>query len=127
MAKACSTSCRWKRMNTSMNDQTRPAAWMPSHCTVALADERGDDLHKRAHDAERYRQGIPVARHLMCSRPNRRCGLILGHGELGGYNRSSRMEPNEMSCSYQTCRSGATPEQELALRWRTADCRCWPA
>jgi methylmalonyl-CoA mutase N-terminal domain/subunit len=50
-------------MNTSMTINAT-AAWLLA-LYVAVAEEQGVDARARCgHDAERHRQGVPVARHL---------------------------------------------------------------
>ena len=87
---------------------------------VALAEEQGVDADRAAgHDAERHRQGVPVARHVHL--PARAVAAAdRRHVSRSRVRARARSGTRSNVCSYHLQEAGATPVQELAYALATA-------
>ena len=108
-------------MNTSMTINAT-AMWLFG-MYLALAEEQGVDPHKLArHDAERHRQGVPVAGHVHL--PAR--GVEAAHRRPDRATRCSTCRSwNPINvCPYHFQEAGATPVQEIAYGLAHRDAAC---
>jgi (2R)-ethylmalonyl-CoA mutase len=104
-------------MNTSMTINAT-AAWLLA-LYVANAEEQGVPHHGAArHDAERHRQGVPVARHVHLPARAVSKRLIV---DMVAWCAQHAPKWNPMNvCSYHLQEAGATPVQEIAFSLATA-------